>query len=141
MPTEQISEIVMAKGDSAASHHYWRIEDAKVLSNIIDKPGPSVVIPNNSTIAVTSQGDLPISEKLSPCARNAMILPGLKSASLVSIGQLCDDDCNVLLNKKKLIAVKDNEIVLQGVRNYSGNVIKPVKTQENRLSIFVNRSL
>ena len=86
MPTEQISEIVMAKGDSAASHHYWRIEDAKVLSNIIDKPGPSVVIPNNSTIAVTSQGDLPISEKLSPCARNAMILPGLKSASLVSIG-------------------------------------------------------
>ena len=97
---------MMAKGDSAASHHYWRIQDSKVLSNIIKIEGPDVVIPNNSTITVTNQGDLPLSNKLSPAARNAMILPGLKSASLISIGQLYDDDCDVLLNKKTLIAIK-----------------------------------
>ena len=109
----------MAKGDSAASHHYWRIQDNNVLSDIIDIQGPNVVIPNNSTITVTKQGDLPLSTQLSPAARSAMILPGLKSASLVSIGQLCDDDCDVLLNKKKLIAIKNKKIVLQGTRNYS----------------------
>ena len=48
-----------------------------------------------------------------------MILPGLKSASLISIGQLCDDDCDVLLNKTKLVAIKDNKIILKGTRNYS----------------------
>ena len=63
--------------------------------------GPDVVIPNNSTIVVTNQGDLPLSNKLSMAARNTMILPGLKSASLISIGQLCDNECDVLPNKKK----------------------------------------
>ena len=48
-----------------------------------------------------------------------MILQGLKSASLISIGQLCDDGCNILLNKLKLIAVKIKRIILKGNRNYS----------------------
>ena len=52
-------------------------------------------------------------------ARTAMILPGLNSASLVSIGQLCDDECDVYLNKKILIAVKDKVIKLDGTRNYT----------------------
>ena len=46
-----------------------------------------------------------------------MILPGLKSASLISIGQLCDDDCDVYLNNKILLAVKDNEVIMEGKRN------------------------
>ena len=33
------------------------------------------------------------------------------------MGQLCDDDCLVVLSKKKLAAVKDNKIVLEGTRN------------------------
>ena len=48
-----------------------------------------------------------------------MILPGLKSALLISIGQLCDDGCNVLLNNKKLLAIKNKAIILKGDRNYS----------------------
>ena len=46
-----------------------------------------------------------------------MILPELKSSSLISMGQLCDDDCLVVLSKKKLAAIKDNKIVLKGTRN------------------------
>jgi hypothetical protein len=48
--------------------------------------GPAVMLPNKKTITVTSQGMLPFSDKLSPKAKNAMILPQLKSASLISIG-------------------------------------------------------
>ena len=112
-------QCVMAKGDSAASHHYWREEDKKVLDNIESYSGPSVLLPNNSTIAVTSKGQLALSSNLSARAKNAMILPGLKSASLISIGQLCDDGCNVLLNDRKLYALKNKEIVIEGDRNPS----------------------
>ena len=48
-----------------------------------------------------------------------MISPGLKRASLISIGQLCDDSCTVLLNKRKMLAIKENQIILEGNRNYS----------------------
>ena len=54
---------------------------------------------------------------LSSRAENVVILPSLKSASLISLGQLCDDDCKVLLDKRKLYAVKKNTLVLQGDRN------------------------
>ena len=39
-----------------------------------------------------------------------MIFPVLKSASLISIGQLYDDDCDVLLNETKLVAIKANKL-------------------------------
>ena len=72
------------------------------------------MLPNKEKIQVTSQGILPLLSLLSTRATKAMILPGLKSASLISIGQSYDDDCDVLLNKSKLIAVKNKEIILQG---------------------------
>ena len=113
------SETVYAKGDSAASSHYWREEDKKVISNIQEISGPQVILPNKQTIGITSQGALPLSALLSDRAKKASILPGLKSASLISIGQLCDDGCDVLLNNKKLLAIKEHKIILEGTRNYS----------------------
>ena len=71
------NDIVMTKGDNAASSHYWREENVKVLSKIKDIIGPSVLLPNKNTIDVTSQGNLPLSKLLSPRAKNVMILPGL----------------------------------------------------------------
>ena len=47
-----------------------------------------------------------------------MVLPELKSASLVSLGQLCDDGCTVVLTKPKLYAMKNNKVILQGDRNH-----------------------
>ena len=116
---ESEDEIVMAKGDSAASHHYWREEDIKVMSEITKNPRPSILLPNNSSIDVTNQGQLLLLEKLSPRARNAMVLFGLKIACLVSIGQLYDDSFDVFLNNHKLIAMKENHIILEGIRYYS----------------------
>ena len=51
-----------------------------------------------------------------------MILPGLKCASVISIGQLCDNGCNILLNKYKLTTVKIKRIILEGYRNYSNGL-------------------
>ena len=46
-----------------------------------------------------------------------MILPNLKGASLISIGQLCDDNCEVHLNKSTLLATKNKEIIMEGIQN------------------------
>ena len=53
----------------------------------------------------------------SPTANTAMILPGLKSASLISIGQLYDGNWDFYLNKQILIAVEEVEIIPEGKRN------------------------
>ena len=50
-------------------------------------------------------------------AKKATVLPDLKSSSLISLGQLCDDNCKVLLDKKKLQVFKENDVILEGIRN------------------------
>ena len=79
--------------------------------------GPSVITPNDATIASIKKGILPLSEKLIKEGSTSKILPGLSSVSLISLGQLCDDDCKVFLDKKILIVVKDDEMILEGKRN------------------------
>ena len=110
-------EYIIAKGDSGASNHYFRPEDKKVLTNIVPTIGPDVHQPDNTVLTTDGTGTVPIDNTLSKEAKKAMILPELKSSSLISMGQLCDDDCLVVLSKKKLAAIKDNKIVLEGTRN------------------------
>ena len=107
----------MAKGDSAASSHYWRKEDAICLHDVKKFAGPSVMLPNKVMITASQRGQLSLSDELSSPAQTAMILPQLKSASLISIGQLCDDECDVILNKRVLVAIKNKKVILTGIRN------------------------
>ena len=79
--------------------------------------GPSVVLPNNEVISSTQKGQIPLTSLLSKQARTASILPKLESSSLISLGQICDDGCTILLDDKRLTAFKADEIVLQGIRN------------------------
>jgi len=113
------NNIVLAKGDSGATSHYIRIEDTeRCLDNIRPYQGSSVMLPDAGTITPTLKGQLRLSKELSSQALRATALPALKSSSLISLGQLCDDDCTVILNKKKLLAVKNDKIILEGHRNY-----------------------
>ena len=89
------------------------------MQNIITTRGPTVKLPDNSVITADKKGELPLHHTLSIDAREANIIPKLSSSSLISLGQLCDDDCNIILHKKVLLAVKNDEIVLKGYRNYN----------------------
>ena len=111
------SKAVIAKGDSGATQHYWRDQDKCCLDNISSFDGPEVTLPNNEVIKSTERGSLPLSTKLGIKAQQASILPCLKSSSLISLGQLCDDDCKILLDKKSLFVVKDKELIMEGYRN------------------------
>ena len=110
---------VFAKGDSGATSHYIRLEDtSSCLKNVESYEGPEVMLPDAGTIAPTLKGQLSLSNKFSKQAQTATALPALKSFSIVSLGHLCDDNCTVILDKHKLLAIKKDEIILQGRRNY-----------------------
>lgn len=116
----------IAKGNSAASKSYWREEDIKCLTNIQPYTGHLVTLPNADMIAPSHKGVFQLSTKLSETAREATVLPALKSSSLISLGQICNDKCTIILDKDKLVALKNNrvlhhyenkDVILRGHRN------------------------
>ena len=109
--------IVYAKADSAASDNYFREEDANILYNISQATSRPITLPNDATITATKKGIIPLAPELSNEGKLAKILPGLKTASLISVGKLCDDGCEVKFNDKIMIAEKNDKIILTGYRN------------------------
>lgn len=107
-----------AKGDCTASHHYVRPSDVNVLTNVRKYAGQSVTLPDGDKIAPSHQGELPV-QGLSQEARTATVLPRLKSSTLLSLGQLCDDGCSILLTKTHLYGTKDKRVILAGTRNHT----------------------
>ena len=106
----------LLKADSGASQHYIRPQDLDILQNVQQIAGPSVYLPDMTKITATQCGSLPI-PNLSPTACKAHVFPRLQSASLLSLGQLCDDDCTILMNKYALHVFKDLKHILSGIRN------------------------
>ena len=100
------SGTIIAKGDSAASSNYWQPEDSHILSDHLNVQDPNVTLPENLCINSNEEGITPLSLFLSTQAKKASIMPGLKSSSLISIGQLADEDCTILLDKKSSSPLK-----------------------------------
>ena len=66
-----------------------------------------IIMPDNVTLHSNKHGSTSLTNTLSPAATIAKIVPGLKSYSMFSLGQLCDDGCNVILNRQNMYAIKD----------------------------------
>ena len=93
--------IQIAKADSGASDHYWMSSQKHCMEKIQSTDGPPIQLPNQEFISATEEGQLPLPSNLSTSARTAKILPNLRSSNLISVGKLCDNDCNVFFNKKQ----------------------------------------
>ena len=106
-------DIIFAKGDSAASSHFLRLQDAHVLDEIKEERDTAVTLPDNDVIGSLHTGHLPSLKTLSRLATKASVLPKLASSSLVSLPQLCDHGCQCLLTKDTLTVVKDGTFVLK----------------------------
>jgi hypothetical protein len=63
-----------------------------------------------STIA----GQLPLSPHLSTTAQAAFVLDELKTGTLISLAQLCDDDCIALFTKYNVKIIKDDNVIITG---------------------------
>ena len=98
----------MDKGDSGASTHFIREKDAHSLLNNTMYNGPAVQQPDNTQLKTTCTGILPISATLSTKAKQALLLPNLKSASLISLDHLCNDIYDVILLEERLKVIKNS---------------------------------
>jgi hypothetical protein len=93
-------------------------QDQIALLNLRPTPfGPTVMLPDSTNIQATHSGQLPLHPSFSAQATTAHVLDGITNASLISIGQLCDDDCVAVLDKKAIKVFKNQQCVLQGHRN------------------------
>ena len=110
--------ILTLKVDSGASSNYTRSNDRHFLENRSENDGPHVTLPDNSIIKSNEKGFLPIAG-LSSKTCQTHIFQDLKSASLLSVGTLCDDGCIVTFDKHKMYAHKHNQKILEGNRNKS----------------------
>ena len=82
-----------------------------------DALGPVVTLPNLSTIQATKKGNINLHPSLSPEATTAHVFEDLTNTSLLSIGQLCDDDCTAIFDKCAMRIVKNGMTIVQGTRN------------------------
>ena len=71
------------------------------MDNIVNATGPMIIMPYTGTLYASKHGSIPLPSILSPEANIDTIVPGLKSYYLLSLGQLCEGGCNVLINKKR----------------------------------------
>ena len=106
-----------AKEDIASSWNYWREENINCLQNMIHKKEPDMKLPGSSQTNTTQQCKLPLTSSLSKEASAIVVLPSLKSSSLIALCQSWEDHCRVILDQKKLYVEKDNKLVLEGKRN------------------------
>jgi hypothetical protein len=76
--------------------------------------GPTVRIASGHTIVAQKWAKIPLAKELSATAKEGHIFPDLQSGSLVSIGQLCVDNCITLFAKSEMAVVKDGAVIIRG---------------------------
>jgi hypothetical protein len=110
----------MGIADTAASGNYITtdcpVTDKHPISNGID-----VTLPNGVNITSTHTSLLQLRHELPLGARKADIFPGLKSGSLVSIGQLCDHGCTATFTATQVQIFHQERLILTGHRSRDTN--------------------
>ena len=57
--------IIIAKGDSGATNHYWRPEDTNCLQNVNNVKGQVVILPYNTAVTANQEGTISTDNSLS----------------------------------------------------------------------------
>jgi hypothetical protein len=89
--------------------------DAPVVNCRPTKNPISIRIPNGEIMRSTHEAEIDV-PLLPAAARHVHIVPECTTPPLISIGQLCDADCDVTLNAKTISVSHNNKVVLTGKR-------------------------
>ena len=89
-----------------------------VLINVkATKDEPTFQFPNNETMSATRTDNIPLEISLRSHAKKAHIFDGLHSASLISLHELCDNDCIAVLDKNEINILQGKTLILKGHTN------------------------
>jgi hypothetical protein len=84
----------------------------RVVFPVVD--GPHVLSASGTSIPVTLKGNLPLSPKPSFTAQSASVLDDLQTGTLISLAQLCDDDCIAIFNECDVKILKNDKVIITG---------------------------
>lgn len=82
--------------------------------------GPTVLAASGDVMRTTLHGTLPLSPLLSATAQSAFVIDDLRTGTLVSLAQLCDDDCLAIFSKFDVKIVKKDTVLITGTRLNNG---------------------
>ena len=143
MVHSQITNYVIVKADSTASHHSSAHCDAKVLTNVFPDRNPTTaILSNTASIKSVKQGRLPF-PYLSKNATCTKIFKNLNH-SLISLGQLCNNGCSIIINKNILKLTKNNNTIMNGICSASSDNLWDTKLPiytNNIISIEIQRQI
>ena len=112
--------VINTYADSGASNTSFRLQDI-AKHKVLTKNSIVVTQVDDNTMQSTHITNMNLLT-LSSAAKVGHVIPNLSSASLLSIGQLCDDDCLALFNKEKVFIFQQNKFILKGKRNHSNGM-------------------
>jgi len=115
----QIAQMQQMTMQHLQMKHYFKPEDATaVLHNVIIAPdGPSVYLPNDTILCAEHKGQLALSTHLLTKAQTAHVLEEIAESSLISLGQLCNNNCITALDKNAINIFKNDKCIITGTHN------------------------
>ena len=75
-----------------------------------------IYLTNGDTIRASHTGILPNLPSISSTNKTAQICPANNNISLISVGKLCDDNCEARFNKNKCTIYKEDQVILTALR-------------------------
>ena len=107
--------------DSGATGTFVSSADALQLQRTVPiTNGPTVLSASGTVMTPTHSGFLSLSPLLSDAAQSAFVLDNLKTRTLVSLSQLCDDDCVAIFTRFEVQILKKDKIIITGKRMPNG---------------------
>ena len=107
-----------AISDTGATSHYTQSSRQYLCTdNQKTTTGPTVRLDNGNAMTANQSVNIPLSTQLSKSATHGHVLDHLKNGSLISIGQLSNDDCAAIITKYHVQIIKNSHIIIKGTRN------------------------
>ena len=117
-PPKQSSYAIL---DSGATGNFVATQDLSKLTLLPNNTSHSPIISASGDITKPSaRGQLQLSDKLSPTAQQALVLDDLRTGTLISLFQLCDDDCIAIFTRYNVEVIKNDCVIITGKREPNG---------------------
>lgn len=115
--------------DTGSTSNFGTIQGPYKNITPLSPPYP-ITCPNGSIMHATHEAELDL-PSLPKQARHTYIVPDLKSATLLSVGHLCDHNCSALFEKHQVTIFHDGQAVLHGTRKGPTHLwqLEPSKSQ------------
>ena len=125
MPTISHSPVTSkALSDTAATAHYLHPSALPHFSHVAHtKSGPTVQVANRNIINPAFSATLQLSNKLSSRAHSDHVFNDIKTGSLISMGQLCNDDYVAIFAKFDVKILKPNQVIITGLRYQTNDMV------------------